>query len=190
MGTHANDAATFLVQTLFDLYILVVMLRFLFQLVRADFYNPLSQFIVRATNPPLVAIRRVIPGAAGIDVSSVVLMLVLQVVSLWAIAAINGASVPLPSLIVLGCAELMQLAVNVFFFSILIQVILSWVNPGNYNPMTGLLYSLNEPLLGPARRLLPALSGFDLSPIVVMIGLKLVEILVVGSIRDLARAFL
>ena len=190
MGTHANDAATFLVQTLFELYILIVMLRFLLQLVRADFYNPLSQFIVRATNPPLVAIRRVVPGIAGIDISSVVLMLVLQVASLWIISAINGATPPLPSLVVFGCAELLQLAVNVFFFSILIQVILSWVSPGGTNPMVGVLYSLNEPLLGPARRLLPAFSGFDLSPIVVMIALKVVEILVIGAVRDLARAFI
>lgn len=189
MGTHANDAATFLVQTLFELYILVVMLRFLFQLVRADFYNPISQFIVRATNPPLVALRRVVPGMAGIDLSSVVLLLALELVELWLISGIHGASPPFLALLVLGVAELLQVAVNVFFFSILIQVILSWVNPGLYNPVTGILHSLNEPLLGPARRMVPPISGFDLSPIVVMIGLKLCEILVIGSIRDVARAF-
>lgn len=186
MGTHASNAATFLTQTLFELYILVVMLRFLFQLVRADFYNPLSQFIVKATRAPLTFLRRYVPGIAGIDVSALVLMLVLELIALWLVAEINGVSPGFAGLLLLSVAELVQLAVNVFFFSILIQVILSWVNPGGYNPMLGLLYSLNEPLLKPARRRLPAMGGLDLSPLLVMIGLKLVEILLVGVLRDLA----
>ena len=62
-----NDASTFLVRTLFDLYIFVVMLRFLLQLMRADFYNPISQFVVRATQAPLQPLRQVLPGVRGID---------------------------------------------------------------------------------------------------------------------------
>jgi YggT family protein len=85
---------------------------------------------------------------------------------------------------------LLSLLINVFIVSILIQVIVSWVNPGMSNPVMGLLHSLNEPLLAPARRLIPPISGFDLSPIAVFICLQLLSILAVAPIRDLARSML
>ncbi len=190
MVTHANHALTFLVQTLIGLYMLLVLLRFLFQLVRADFYNPISQFVVKATNPPLAQLRRVIPGVAGIDLSCIVLLIVLQLAELWIIYALKGFDLPFMSLLFFTVAELLRLTINIFFWTILIQVVMSWVNPGSYNPVTGLLYSLNEPVLRPARRLLPPISGFDLSPLVVMIALKLVEILLSRSVEDLAKIFL
>jgi YggT family protein len=130
LSPYADNAATFLIQTLFGLYIAIVMLRFLFQLVRADFYNPVSQFVVRATNPPLKLLRRFIPGVAGIDLSAVVLMLALQLVELSLIFGLRGADPGILTLGVLSIAELINLTLNVFFFSILIQVILSWVLPG------------------------------------------------------------
>jgi YggT family protein len=191
MGSpYAGNATTFLVHTVFGLYILIVMLRFLFQLVRADFYNPLSQFIVRATNPPLVYLRRFIPGVWGIDLSAVALMVALQLIELWIIFAVRGADAQLAGLLVLALAELLNLTLNVFFFSILIQVILSWVNPGAHTPVTSLLHSLNEPLLGPARRLLPPFSGLDLSPLLALIALKLAEFLVVDPVRGVAATLL
>lgn len=187
-GNYVGNAATFLIETLFFLYILIVMLRFLLQLVRADFYNPISQFLVKATQPPLGMLRRVIPGLAGIDLSSVVLMLVLKFVELWVIFGLLGHAPGAGGLIVLSIAELLALAINVFIFSIIIQVIVSWINPGTYNPVMSLLHKLNEPLLAPARRYIPPISGLDLSPIAVLIGLQLVSILLVAPIRDMGRA--
>ena len=93
---YIGNAATFLVNTLFGIYILIVMLRFLFQLVRADFYNPVSQFIVRATNPPLRPLRRFIPGLGGIDLAAPILMLALKLMELWLVYQILGHS---PSLV-------------------------------------------------------------------------------------------
>ena len=92
MGGHVGNAATFLVETLFGLYILVVMLRFLLQWVGADFYNPLSQFIVRATQPPLAPLRRMIPAARGIDTASVVLLVVLQLGELWLVTGCSASA--------------------------------------------------------------------------------------------------
>ena len=161
-GSYVGNAATFLIETVFGLYILLIMLRFLLQWARADFYNPVSQFIVTATQPPLTPLRRIIPGFAGLDLAA----------------------------LVLSIAELLGLLINVFIFSILIQVIISWVNPGMHNPVMGLLHSLTEPLLGPARRVIPPISGLDLSPIVVIVFLQLVSMLAVAPIRDLARGML
>ena len=186
MGGHIGNAATFLVETLFGLYILIVMLRLMLQWVRADFYNPLSQFIVKATQPVLAPMRRTLPAIGGIDLACVVLLVFLQFGELWVVTGILGQRAPVAALLVFSIADLLQLAIHVFLFSILIQVIMSWINPGAYNPLLSVLYSLNEPLLAPARRLIPPLGGLDLSPIAVMVALQLAGILLIGPLRQLA----
>ena len=183
---YVSNAATFLIHTLFSIYLLLVMLRFILQLLRADFYNPVSQFIAKATTPALRPLRRLIPGLFGIDTASVVLMFVLKAIELFLIIRISGGAATGIGLFVLTAAELLALVVNVFLFAIFIQVILSWINPGAYNPMTSLLNSITEPLLAPARRLIPATGGLDLSPMAVIIVLYLVSMLVVAPIRDFA----
>lgn len=191
MGTpYVGNAATFLVSTLFGLYILVVMLRFLFQVARVDFYNEISQFIVKATNPPLRRLRAVIPGYHGLDLAAIVLMVGLQMLELWLTSRILGFSASILGLLVLAIAELLSLAINVYLFAIIIEVIISWVNPGMYNAITSILYSLNEPLLSPARRLIPPIGGLDLSPLVVLIGLELVSMLVIAPISDVGRGLM
>jgi len=176
----------FIVRTLVGMYILTVMLRFLFGLVRADFYNPVSQFIVRLTNPPLRVLRRLIPGWRNVDTASIVLMLGLQMLVFAVLVLLRGGEAAPLALLFASLAELLQLAINVFFFSIIIQAILSWVNPQTYNPMVGLLHSLNGPLLRPARKLLPPISGVDLSSILVLMGLKVLEMLLVPPLLSLA----
>ncbi|MBL1278464.1 MAG: YggT family protein [Ectothiorhodospiraceae bacterium] len=187
-GSYAGNAGVFLVQTLFGLYIGAVMIRFLLAVVRADFYNPVSQFLVKITNPPLVPLRRIIPSMMGIDMASVLLMLLLQMLELYVIGLISGLSFDPFGLVVLAFAELLSLLFQIYFITILIQVVLSWVSSGGYNPAVALLHSLNEPLLGRARRILPPIQGFDLSPIVVMISIQLMTIIVVAPIRDLGRS--
>jgi len=189
-GSYVGNAATFLVQTIIGLYILIVMLRFLLQWARADFYNPVSQFIVKATQPPLAPLRRIIPGVAGFDLAAVVFMFVLKFVELWLIMMLLGRAPQAAGLALLSVAELLALLLNVYVFAILIQVIISWVNPGMYNPVMGLLHSLNEPLLSPARRMIPPISGLDLSPIAVIIILQLASMLIVAPIRDAAGSLL
>lgn len=186
---YATDAATLLIQTLFGLYILLVLLRFLLQLVKADFYNPISQFIVKATQPPLGPLRRIIPGLAGIDVAAVVLMFALQFAEIWLIQVIHGKPPSAAGIGILAVAELIKLTIYLFFFTIIVQVVLSWVNPHAHNPITVLVFRINEPLLRPARRLLPPFSGVDLSPLLVLIALQLALILIVRPIRDMALPF-
>jgi YggT family protein len=187
MGNYAGNAGVFLIQTLFGLYLVAVMLRFLLQMTRADFYNPVSQFLVKITNPPLIPMRRIIPGLIGIDMAAVVLLVIIQAVELVLVGLVQGYSLGIAGLLVLTVAELINLLLNIYFFTILIQVILSWVNPGGYNPAIALLYSLNEPILSRARRLIPPISGFDLSPIVVFIGIKLIQIMLVAPIADTGK---
>lgn len=186
MNGYLLNPLEFLLSTLFQLYITVVMVRFLLQWVRADFYNPVSQFVVKVTNPLLRPLRRMIPGWGGIDIAAVVLMLLLQLISLTLILLLRGQGIPLATLLLWSVAELLSLAFNVYIFAIIVQAVLSWVSPGQYNPVSGILYSLTEPLLRPARRLLPPISGIDLSPLLVLLALQVAKMLVVPPLMHLA----
>lgn len=188
-SSYLSNAGEFLISVIFDLYILAVMLRFLLQWVRADFYNPFSQFLVKVTNPALRPLRRIIPGYAGIDWPSILLMLILQAVELVLISLLKIGIVPaVTGLVVLSIAQLLQLAVWIYIVLILIQVILSWVNPHAYSPVTVLMYQLTDPIMRPVRRMIPPAGGFDWSPLVVIIALNLILILVIAPLGDLGQS--
>ncbi len=178
MNSYFTNPLEFLISTLFSLYILAVMLRFLLGMVRADFYNPISQFLVKITNPLLVPLRKIIPGAGKVDVAAIILMLVLQLIMLAIIVALRGITPPLLTLLLAAIGELVILAINIFLFAIIVQVIISWVNPGSYNPVNGLLNSLTSPVMRPIQRLLPPMSGIDLSPLFALIGLQVLKMLI------------
>ncbi|MCM8855989.1 MAG: YggT family protein [Candidatus Thiodiazotropha sp.] len=184
-SNYLTNPLVFLVQTLFGLYILAVLLRFLLQLGRADFYNPISQFLVKVTNPPLKILLRIIPGIGGIDLSSIILAWLLKAIEILLILVISGSAVNLLGPIVWALPELVELMINIYLFAILIQVILSWVSPGSYNPASALLYSITGPVMRPAQKLLPPTGGIDLSPMLVMIGLVLLKMLLLPPLRGL-----
>lgn len=168
----------FLIDTLIYLYILLLMLRLLLQWVKADFYNPLSQFIVKLTNPPVIPLRRLIPGYWGIDFATLVLVLVLTAIKLAVIAMINGVdptSLSIISLSVVALFETIDLILSIFLFSIFIQAILSWVNPDPRNPVMNVLGSLTRPVLKPFRKLIPPISGIDISPIFAIITIMFLK---------------
>ena len=182
-SSYLTNPLVFLIQTLFGLYILVVMLRFLLQLVRADFYNPISQFLVKATSPLLNPLRRLIPGIGGIDFASVVLLWALKTIELVLLLLVAGAGAAFFGPLLWAIPELVNLLINVFLVAIFIQVILSWINPGAYHPAANILYSLTNPLLAPARRMIPPMSGLDLSPMFVIVGLVLLKMLLIPPLQ-------
>jgi len=185
-GNYFGNAGQFLIDTLFGLYILTFMLRFLFQWARADFYNPVSQFLVKVTNPLLVPVRRLIPGLFGLDMAALLIMFLLGFLKLVLMMLVTGGSILPATFAIYTVAELLQLAIYIFIFTLIVQAIISWINPHSYNPVTALLYSLNQPLLRPAQRILPDLGGLDLSPLLVLIVLQLLLMLLVAPLKDFA----
>jgi YggT family protein len=177
-SSYLTNPLEFLITTLFSLYILAVMLRFLLGAVRADFYNPVSQFLVRITNPVLAPMRKIIPSAGKYDTSALLLMLLLQIVSLVLMVLLRGSSVSIVALLLFAVAELVLLLINIFIFSIVIQVILSWINPGIYTPVGALLHSLTNPVLAPIQRVIPPVAGIDLSPLFALICLQVLKMLI------------
>ncbi|MEJ1296621.1 MAG: YggT family protein [Candidatus Sedimenticola sp. (ex Thyasira tokunagai)] len=178
-SSYATAPLIFLIEVMFGAYTLVVLLRFVLQRVRADFYNPISQFVVKVTSPILVPMRRVIPSIGGVDTASLILMWLLKTVELVLILLLKGYGLQIAAALIHSIPALVELSINLFLFAIFIQVILSWVSPGGYNPAIGLIYSITDPLLRPARRIIPPIGGLDLSPMVVMIGLVLLKMLLI-----------
>ena len=182
-GSYLTNPLVFLIQTLFGLYIAIVVIRFLLQWVRADFYNPLSQFIVRVTAPVLRPLRKIIPGYGGLDTASLALAWLLQSLELALLALLLGVSVfPLGALL-WSVPALLGLVIDIFLFAILIRVILSWVNPDPYHPAFALLDRLTDPILRPARRLIQPIGGVDLSPMAAMIALVLLQMIVLPPLK-------
>ena len=186
-----SNAGVFLVSTLFGMYILAIMLRLILQVVRADFYNPVSRFIVKITNPTLKPLRRIIPGIAGIDMASVFVIMVLQMLEFYIISLLRSFPAPdILGLTLYSLVELISLGFYVFLFSIFILALLSWINPGQYNPINNLLQQITEPVLRPARRLLPPMSGMDLSPMLAMVGLWLIKLILLDPLGHWAKSMM
>ena len=185
-ASYMTDPAIFLIDTLFSLYILAIVLRFLFQWTRADFYNPISQFLVKITHPPLKIIRRFVPSIGKIDTSSIVLALAIQMLADFSILALKGVMVSITALIILSFSQLLSLLINVFIFAVFARAILSWFDSGNYNSASSLLHSLTEPLLNMCRKAIPDLGGIDLSPLVALVVLQLAKMMILPPLNQLA----
>lgn len=178
-----TQAALYVLQTLGSLYLIIVLLRFLLQMVRADFYNPISQFIVRATHPILRPMRRVIPSIANLDTASLVLALLVQLVLFYAVLLLGlGITMPFLYMLIWSIIAVTALLAKIFFFALIGSVIVSWVAQGSMNPAVQLINQLSEPLLAPIRKIMPNLGGLDLSPIFAFIALQLFDMLVIKNL--------
>ena len=174
-----TEIGSLLINTLFYLYIAAILLRLLLQMAKADFYNPLSQFLVKATKPALQPLRRLVPGFLGIDFAAIVLALLVQMLGIFLLVQIYGVGVINPIQLVfwsvLGC---LNIVVSIYFVAILVSIIVSWVAPGSYNPLVLLLHQLTEPVMKPFRKLLPPMGGIDLSPIFVFLSINVLQIII------------
>ena len=173
---QVQEALLFLVRALTDLYLLTFLLRFLLQCVRADFYNPLAQFIVKVTNPLVIPARRLIPSAGGVDLPTLVVLVLLQVAVTCLLLTLGGEPLTVTEVAKWTVLQLISLVLLFYFISILIYVILSWVARGEYHPVASVLAAVNEPILRPVRRLIPPIGGLDLSPLVVLLLIQALRI--------------
>ncbi|GAB5453119.1 MAG: YggT family protein [Halioglobus sp.] len=176
MGVTA-EILVYLVQTVLTLYLLAMLLRFLLQLVRADFYNPISQFLVKITNPLLLPLRKIIPGFAGMDIASLLLSILLQLLGIALVLWLVSAAFPPITLLVLwSVLGVAGLLVNIYFFALLAMIIISWVAPASQNPAIFLLHQITEPVMGPFRKAVPPMGGMDFSPILLFVLINILQI--------------
>jgi YggT family protein len=172
-----TDIFIYLVYVFFGLYLLAMLLRFLLQLVRADFYNPISQTLVKLTNPLVIPMRKVLPGYGGLDLASLLLSILLQMLMILLLVQLHtGALLPFLPLFLASLLGVAAYLVKIYFFALLAMIILSWVAPGGNNPALFLLYQITEPVMAPFRKVLPPMGGLDLSPIMVFILINIIQI--------------
>lgn len=182
---HAiNEISLYLIQTATGIYLLIMLLRFILQLVLADFYNPISQFLVRATNPLVLPLRRLLPARGRFDPASLILAILIQWLGIIALLWMSGAALPAVSLMLAwSVVGVLGLLVKIYFFALLGMIILSWIAPGASNPAVYLMYQITEPVMAPFRSVLPAMGGLDFSPILVFILINIVQI----ALRNVAE---
>jgi YggT family protein len=190
MGAFGN-VAYLLVNTLGGLYVLAVLLRFMLQVARADFYNPFTQAIVRVTDPAVRAFRRVIPGYRGLDFASLILALVAQCVCTFLLITTSGYAVPGAGLIITwSVVGLLSFILNIYFWAMMISIIASFIAPYSGHPALMLVRQITEPVMEPFRRLLPAMGGLDLSPIFVFLALQIIRMLFIDPVGVNTRVVL
>ena len=185
-STYLTDPIIFIIDSLASLYILAVLLRFLLQWTGASFYNPIAQFLLKITHPPLRIMRRFVPPIGKIDTSSLVLVLVLQVLTNFTILILKGVSINIGALTILSITDLISLLINIFIFAVFARALLSWINPGLYDAVSSILISLTEPLLDICRKVIPDLGGIDLSPLAALLFLQLAKMVILPPMQQLA----
>ena len=180
-----NEIARYLLETAASFYLILTVLRGMLQLARADFYNPISQFVVRATNPPLQVIHRVIPSAGRFDPAVLILAVLVQVLAIVAKLTLSGFSLPdITSLLIWSVLGVVGLIINTYLIALVVMIVISWVAPGTRHPAVLLTYQITEPIMSPVRSMLPSMGGLDFSPIVIFIAINMIQI----ALRHMATA--
>ena len=172
-----NNALTFLVATLIDLYLIIVLLRLWMQLTKADFYNPVSQFVYKATQPIVGTLRSFMPSVGSLDTASLLLALVLGILKIAALVWLNGLAAGALVIVIQGVLATISSFLSMLFWVLIIRAILSWFSQG-YNPVEAMLHQITEPVLAPIRKVIPPLGGLDLSVLVAIIALQFLRILI------------
>lgn len=173
-----EQALVFIIRTLVDLYIITFVLRIIMQWVRVDFRNPLTQFILRITNPLVIPLRRFVPPIGGLDTATLIVVVVLELIVTIVVTNLTCSGEPnVLQVISMTVLRVVYLTLRIYLFVILIYVIMSWISPGTYNPAARLMESIAQPVLRPLRRLLPPIGGLDLSALFALIGIQALTML-------------
>ncbi len=182
MGTSFSEALILIISKLGGLYIVAVMLRFLLQAARADFYNPVCQMIVKLTSPLLNPLRRVIPGWRRLDIATLVLALLLGSAATFLMVLLTGNTLPVGRVVSWAVVGLIALTMDIYFYAMLVLVIASFVAPASGHPVLLVVYQLLEPFYRLAHRIIPPMGGLDFTPLLLMLVIQVLEILVLGPL--------
>ncbi|RAR58525.1 YggT family protein [Onishia taeanensis] len=187
MGSQLGSAGLLLVNTLINIYLLMLMMRFLLQASRADYYNPISQSVVKVTQPVVKPFQGFLRPVGRFDLATLAAAFLIKVISIILILQIAGYGMPpIAGVAIAGVAALASGILKIYFFALIVMIILSWVAPQASHPGAMLVMQLVEPIMAPVRKVIPPLGMIDLSPIVVFISISLLDNLVVGSLTRAA----
>lgn len=189
MGSAFAEALILIVSNLGGLYLIAVMLRFLLQAARADFYNPVCQTIVKITAPLLNPLRRVVPSWKRLDIASLVLALLLNAAFTAIMIYGTGNTLPFGRIVSWALVGLIALTLDIYFYAMIVVIIASFIAPFSGHPILLLTYQLLQPFYKVAHRVLPPMGGLDFSPLLLMLVIKVIEILVLNPLSQGLNVF-
>ena len=175
-----GSSAALIFSTLTGIYLLAVLLRFLLQVAKADFYNPVSQAVIKITDPMVRILRTFIPGYRGIDFSSLVLAFVVEAIAICVLIILYGGTIPGAGYIITWAfVGIVLFIVNIYYYAILASIIMSFVmmfsGSTSPHPLLLLVWQLTEPIMAPVRKIIPAMGGLDFSPIFIFIAIQIIQ---------------
>ena len=174
------EAIIYLLRFAFDTLLMILIVRVWLQWVKADFYNPLSQFIVKISNPLVVPFRRIIPGFGGLDVATLLIAYTVATLKFVTLAALSGESLGVLAFYI-GFLVLVKQAGFLLFIMMIVMAVMSWVVQG-YNATLMVLSQLTDPFLRPIRKIIPNMGGLDLSMLVAFLAMNVIHILLSNSL--------
>lgn len=181
MGS-VSQALVFVINTIGGLLVGAALLRMLLQAVRADFYNPVCQAIVKVTAPLVNPLRRIIPGWRGFDFASLILALVLSTVASLLMILALGSFVNVGTVVSWALVGLIAYTLNIYFYAMLVSVVASFIAPFSGHPILLIIYQLLQPFYRLSQKVLPPMGGLDFSPLLLMLAIKVLEILLVNPL--------
>ncbi len=185
MGSTAAQVGLLLVNAVAGFFLFIIVLRFLLQAARADFYNPISQFVIKATNPLLVPVRKLVPGFGGFDIAALVLLVAVELVAIiLSLLIMDYSPLPVTNIAIWAVLGGVGLFLKLYFWGILIMIVASWLAPQSQNPALVLLRQIVEPVMKPIRKMLPDMGGLDISPIIVFLAIQVLEVILIGMARS------
>lgn len=183
MTNSLNDGFIFLLNAVFDLYLFILVVRLVLVWAGANWFDPVTQFIVKATNLIITPLRRLIPNAGRLETSTLVVILLMEMIKFTIISTVSVGSPNILGIFILSSADTLKLFIQFFFYAILLQVIMSWIQP--QAPIMQILYRVTAPIMRPVQRLIPPVAGMDISPIPAMLGLQLLLIVAINPLMSL-----
>ena len=177
-----GSSAALIFSTVTGIYLFAVLLRFLLQVAKADFYNPVSQAVIKITDPMIRVLRTVIPGYKGIDVSSLVLAFVIEAVAICTLIILYGeniSNIGYTNIVTWAFAGVLLIIIKIYYYAILASIIMSFVmmfsGSTNPHPLLLLVWQLTEPVMAPVRKMIPSMGGLDFSPIFIFIAIQIIQ---------------
>lgn len=180
-----QKALIFLISSIFSVYIFIVWLRIYLQFMGANFFNPICQFLIIATNPFVLPLRKILPSLKSIDLSSTVLLFATAIIEIFVLGLIAGYLINFFFILFFAVLTIVNTILQVFFWGVILRAIFSFLPQSQYSPTNEILFYISEPLLKPARRMLPPISGIDLSPFIVLLFLGFIKIIISGYLFPL-----
>lgn len=186
-----SNAGIFLLHIIFGFYILALLVRVILQFVHADYYNPISQIVIKLTNPVVKPVRKFIPGFKGIDLAIVMVAIIITMLKLYLIVLIKTSILPhVLGVFIWSIGMTLEYLINIYFYAILLRALVSWFSPNKYNEFTILLIQITEPMLFPLRKKIKPFRGIDFTPLIALLALQLLSILVSYPIMQLGGSLL